>query len=66
VVDELGCRIGAGDFSEPLRLRREDELSALADDMNAMCEQLASAAARIAKETARRIQRWISCVTPIA
>ena len=48
-------RIGAGDFSEPLRLKRRDELSALAEDMNAMCEQLASAAARVAKETARRI-----------
>ena len=48
-------RIGAGDFSEPLRLKRRDELSALAEDMNAMCEQLASAASRVAKETARRI-----------
>ncbi len=48
-------RIGAGDFSAPLRLPRNDELAALADDMNAMCEQLQAAAARIEKETASRI-----------
>ena len=52
---EKARRIGAGDFSVPLRLRRNDELSALARDMNAMCEQLASAAERVAQETARRI-----------
>ena len=52
---EKARRIGAGDFSVPLRLWRNDELSALATDMNAMCEQLASAATRVAQETARRI-----------
>jgi two-component system NtrC family sensor kinase len=54
-LSQKARRIGAGDFSEPLRLRRKDELSALGEDMNAMCEQLASAASRIAKETARRM-----------
>ena len=54
-LSEKARRIGAGDFSTPLRLRRDDELSALARDMNAMCEQLASAASRVAQETARRI-----------
>ncbi|MEO7037565.1 MAG: HAMP domain-containing sensor histidine kinase [Polyangiaceae bacterium] len=48
-------RIGAGDFSQPLRLPRKDELSSLAEDMNAMCEQLASAAARVEQETASRM-----------
>jgi signal transduction histidine kinase len=48
-------RIGAGDFSEPLRLQRSDELSSLAEDMNAMCEQLASAAKRVEHETASRM-----------
>jgi two-component system, NtrC family, sensor kinase len=54
-LSEKARRIGAGDFSVPLRLRRNDELSALAGEMNAMCEQLASAAERVAQETARRI-----------
>ncbi|MEO6600087.1 MAG: HAMP domain-containing sensor histidine kinase [Polyangiaceae bacterium] len=48
-------RIGAGDFSSPLRLPRRDELARLAEDMNAMCEQLASATSRVAQETASRI-----------
>ncbi|HEY2408332.1 MAG TPA: HAMP domain-containing protein, partial [Polyangiaceae bacterium] len=48
-------RIGEGDFSAPLRLQGNDELSALADDINAMCEQLAAAAARVALETANRM-----------
>ncbi|HEY1533216.1 MAG TPA: HAMP domain-containing sensor histidine kinase [Polyangiaceae bacterium] len=48
-------RIGAGDFSEPLRLPGKDELALLADDMNAMCEQLAVAGVRVEKETASRI-----------
>jgi two-component system NtrC family sensor kinase len=54
-LSEKARRIGAGDFSAPLRLQRTDELSALAEDMNAMCEQLASAGARVEQETARRI-----------
>ncbi len=54
-LSQKARRIGAGDFSEPLRLRHKDELSALAEDMNSMCEQLASAASRIATETATRI-----------
>jgi signal transduction histidine kinase len=52
---EKARRIGAGDFSTPLRLGRKDELAALARDMNAMCEQLGAAAERVAQETTRRI-----------
>ena len=48
-------RIGAGDFSEPLHLPRKDELAELASDMNAMCDQLSAAAARVKKETADRM-----------
>jgi len=48
-------RIGAGDFSEPLHLPRKDELAELASDMNAMCDQLSAAAARVEKETADRM-----------
>jgi len=54
-LSEKARRIGAGDFSAPLRLPRNDELSALAQDMNAMCEQLESAATRVAQETSRRM-----------
>jgi signal transduction histidine kinase len=54
-LSEKARRIGAGDFSDPLRLPHNDELAALAEDMNAMCEQLASAAARVEQETARRV-----------
>lgn len=54
-LSEKARRIGAGDFSEPLRLRHRDELSLLAEDMNAMCERLAAAGARVERETAQRI-----------
>ncbi|HTA93596.1 MAG TPA: histidine kinase dimerization/phospho-acceptor domain-containing protein, partial [Polyangiaceae bacterium] len=54
-LSEKARRIGAGDFSAPLRLARNDELAALAEDMNAMCEQLQAAAVRVEKETASRI-----------
>jgi signal transduction histidine kinase len=54
-LSEKARRIGAGDFSVPLRLRRRDELSALAEEMNAMCEQLEAAALRVQQETASRI-----------
>ncbi len=54
-LSEKARRIGVGDFSKPLRLRRKDELSALAEDMNAMCEQLEAAGVRVQQETASRI-----------
>jgi two-component system, NtrC family, sensor kinase len=54
-LSEKARRIGSGDFSAPLRLQGDDELTGLAREMNAMCEQLAAAAARVARETASRI-----------
>jgi signal transduction histidine kinase len=54
-LSEKARRIGAGDFSKPLRQRRKDELSALAEDMNAMCDQLEAAGVRVQQETASRI-----------
>jgi len=49
-------RIGAGDFSSPLHLPRRDELAHLGREMNAMCDQLAAAGARIAEETEQRVK----------
>jgi len=54
-LSEKARRIGAGDFSKPLRLPRRDELSALAEEMNAMCQQLEAAATRVQQETASRM-----------
>jgi signal transduction histidine kinase len=48
-------RVGAGDFEGPLRLTQKDELGDLALEMNAMCEQLLVATARVASETQARI-----------
>lgn len=48
-------RIGAGDFSAPLVLRRGDELSQLAGELNAMASQLDAAAKKVAAESAARI-----------
>jgi two-component system, NtrC family, sensor kinase len=39
---EKARRIGRGDFSGPLMLKRRDELGGLASEMNAMCERLAT------------------------
>lgn len=48
-------KIGAGDFSSRLHLHQNDELSALADDVNTMSERLAAAAERVERETAQRL-----------
>jgi signal transduction histidine kinase len=48
-------RVGAGDLTGPLRLRQRDEIGALAEEMNAMCDRLAEARATVAAETAARI-----------
>jgi len=52
---EKARRIGRGDFTEPVALPARDELSELADEMNAMSDELAEANARVARETAARI-----------
>jgi signal transduction histidine kinase len=48
-------RIGAGDLTARLDLERKDELGDLAQEMNHMCDQLASAQRRITAETQARI-----------
>jgi signal transduction histidine kinase len=42
-LSEKARRIGAGDLSGPITLRQDDEIGALAREMNAMCERLAGA-----------------------
>jgi signal transduction histidine kinase len=49
-------RIGAGDFSEPLVIRRGDELSQLAREMNSMAAELDAAARKVASESAARLR----------
>jgi signal transduction histidine kinase len=48
-------RIGRGDFRGPVRLRSRDELSELADEMNATGDALVAAHEHVARETAARI-----------
>jgi two-component system NtrC family sensor kinase len=52
---ERARRIGAGDFSGRLQLRQRDELSELAEEVNAMADHLSAAHARLAEETRVRI-----------
>ena len=40
VLSEKARRVGLGDFSGPVHLRRRDELADLAREMNAMCDRL--------------------------
>jgi two-component system NtrC family sensor kinase len=48
-------RAGDGDFSGPLVLKQRDEMGELATEINAMCDRLAEANRRVAKETAARV-----------
>jgi signal transduction histidine kinase len=48
-------RIGTGDLSHRLALSRRDEIGELASEMNAMCESLLAARARVAAETDARM-----------
>jgi two-component system, NtrC family, sensor kinase len=52
---EKARRVGAGDLSGRLALRQRDELSELGGELDAMCDRLRDAQARIAEETAARI-----------
>jgi signal transduction histidine kinase len=52
---EKARRIGAGDFSGPLRLARGDELAQLADELNATAERLDAAARKLASESVARL-----------
>ncbi|MCC6873039.1 MAG: HAMP domain-containing histidine kinase [Sandaracinaceae bacterium] len=49
-------RVGAGDLSGPIGLRRRDEMGFLAVEIDAMCDRLAQAQARVEHETAARIR----------
>lgn len=49
-------RIGTGDFSEPLAVRGNDELSQLAGALNDMSAQLACQQQRILSETSQRLR----------
>jgi len=55
VLIEKARRVGSGDLTGPLALAQRDELGELAIEMNAMCDRLADAKARLADETAARI-----------
>ena len=54
-IADKARRVGQGDFQGPLSLPSNDELSDLALEMNAMCEQLIVANAKVASETQARI-----------
>lgn len=49
-------RIGAGDLSQRLRATRGDEIGVLKRELNAMCDRLALANARIEEETTARVE----------
>ena len=48
-------RIGGGDLEGPVHLRSRDELADLAENLNAMCANLAESQAKLRQETAARI-----------
>jgi signal transduction histidine kinase len=48
-------RIGKGDLSGPIQIRRHDEFGELATAINSMCEQLVDAQNKAHEETTRRI-----------
>jgi two-component system NtrC family sensor kinase len=48
-------RIGSGDLSGPLPARQNDELGEIAAEVNAMCERLQEAHAKLEKETEERL-----------
>jgi signal transduction histidine kinase len=49
-------RVGAGDFGGPLPIERDDELGALAGEMNAMCDRLAAAQQALADAGEARVR----------
>ena len=52
---EQARRVGAGDLSSRITLRQHDELSLLAEEMNAMTDNLAEARVQLESETAARL-----------
>jgi len=55
LLREKARRVGRGDFSAPLALKQNDEIGDLAQEINAMCEQLAAARQRIEDESEARV-----------
>jgi two-component system NtrC family sensor kinase len=49
-------RIAAGDFTQPLQLSQRDEIGSIAREIDAMCEQLATAREQLVVETTARIE----------
>jgi two-component system NtrC family sensor kinase len=54
-LSEKTRRIGEGDLSGPLDLPQQDEIGALARDINAMCDRLAAAQRRARSEAEMRL-----------
>ena len=54
-LSEKTRRIGEGDLSGPIELRQNDEIGALARDINQMCERLAAAQVRARDEAEMRV-----------
>jgi signal transduction histidine kinase len=48
-------RVGEGDFSGPIHLKRNDELGQLAESLNQMCDQLVAQQERISMEAKARL-----------
>ena len=48
-------RIGRGDLAGPIHIRSRDELAELAEDLNAMCLNLAESQRKLREESAARI-----------
>ncbi|HCU24774.1 MAG TPA: histidine kinase [Deltaproteobacteria bacterium] len=53
---EKARRIGRGDLSEPIDLKRKDELGFIAGEINAMCERLAEIREQADQEAAARLE----------
>ena len=56
LLSDKARRVGSGDLSGPLQLAQRDEIGQLASEINAMCERLAAAQARSARDTEARIR----------
>jgi signal transduction histidine kinase len=54
-VSEQARRIGRGDLSHKLPVRGSDEVAALIEELNAMCDSLKEARTRAADETEKRL-----------
>lgn len=54
-IIEKTRRVGAGDLSGPIHVSTRDELGELAENLNAMCQQLRVSQDKVREETASRI-----------